>query len=103
MLPGLVTPTHLLFFFAAVVVFFGLRRLSARGAREARPRRGRVAGRLRNLRLRWPTRGEAHVIWLLVCALLAFVVTRAVALPLFLIVFFALWLCGYGLLARLYR
>ena len=35
--------------------------------------------------------------------LVAFAFTRAVALPLFLIVFFALWLCGYGVLARLYR
>ena len=45
----------------------------------------------------------ADVGWLLVSATVAFVFTRAVALPLFLIVFFAVWLGGYGVLARLYR
>ena len=43
------------------------------------------------------------MVLLLVSALVSFAVTRAVALPLFLLVFFALWLGGYGLLARLYR
>ncbi len=103
MLPGLVTPTHLLLILAALAVFFGLRRLSMRGTRASSTARGRGLGGIRSLRLRRPTRSQAHVGWLLFSALLAFAFTRAVAMPLFLIVFFALWLCGYGVLARLYR
>jgi hypothetical protein len=102
MLPGLVTPTHLLLILAALAVFFGLRRLSRRGARTTGVARGRGLA-FRSLRWRKPTRAQAHVGWLLISALVAFAFTRAVALPLFLIVFFALWLCGYGVLARLYR
>ncbi len=103
MLPGLVTPMQLLFILASLAVFFGLRRLSMRGTRSTSAARGPGLDRIRSLRLRKPTRAQSHVGWLFVSALVAFAFTRAVALPLFLIVFFALWLCGYGVLARLYR
>jgi hypothetical protein len=103
MLPGLVTPTHLLLILIALAIFFGLRWLSTRATRASRPAQGRGIGRLRSLRLTTPTRGQAHVAWIVASAVVAFALTRAVALPLFLIVFFALWLCGYGVLARLYR
>ena len=102
MLPGLVTPTHVLLILAALAIFFGLRRLSLRGTRATSVARGRGLG-IRSLHLKRPTRAQAHVGWLLISALVAFAFTRAVALPLFLVVFFALWLCGYGVLARLYR
>jgi len=105
MLPGLLTPTHVLLLLVALAVFFGLRRFSTRGTGATRSAERRGGGRIRRLRLRprKPARGEAHVAWLLVSALIAFALTRAVALPLFLAAFFALWLCGYGVLARLYR
>jgi len=107
MAPGFVTTTHLLFLLAAVAVFFVLKKLPRGGAARDRgpvrttPRRTLV--RMRSLRLRKPTRAQAHVVLLLVSALVSFAITRAVALPLFLLVFFALWLCGCGVLARLYR
>ena len=107
MLPGLLTPTHVLFL------------LDHRGdhvrspedhdaADAARPSGARDAAsrgpaRFRRLRLRKPTRREAHIGWLVICVVLAFVLTRAVAMPLFLLVFVAVWACGYGVLARLYR
>ncbi len=52
---------------------------------------------------RMPTRREAHVGWLLICVVFAFVLTRAVAMPVFLLVFLAAWACGYGVLAKVYR
>ena len=106
---GFLTPTHLLFLLAAVAVFFVLKKLP-RGDRWSShdwspacsaPRR--AFARIRRSRLRKPTRAQAHVVLLLVSALVSFAVTRAVALPLFLLVFFALWICGYGVLARTYR
>jgi hypothetical protein len=112
---GFVTPTHLLFMLAAVAAFVVLSKLprggssSARGsgsARDwspARSARSRLVARMKSLRLKKPSRAQAHVVLLLVSALVSFAFTRAVALPLFLLVFFALWLCGYGVLARLYR
>jgi hypothetical protein len=109
MAAGFVTPTHLLFLLAAAAVFFVLKRLPRGGSWSshdwgpARSARSRVVAKMRGLRLRRPTRAQAHVVVLLVSALVSFAVTRAVALPLFLLVFFALWLCGYGVLARLYR
>lgn len=109
MAPGFVTPTHLLFLLAAVAVFFALKKLPRGGSgvaydwSPARSAPRRAVARMRSLRLRKPTRAQAHLALLLVSALVSFAVTRAVALPLFLLVFFALWLCGYGVLARLYR
>ena len=106
---GFVTPTHLLLMLAAVAVFVVLGRLSrgdsgsACDQDPARTAPRRVVARIRSLRLSKPTRAQAHVVVLLVSALVSFAVTRAVALPLFLLVFFAMWLCGYGVLARLYR
>ena len=106
---GFVTPTHLLFMLAAVAAFFVLSKLPKGGAgtpRDWDPARKaprRVVARLGSMRLRKPTRAQAHVVVLLGSALVSFAVTRAVALPLFLLVFFALWLCGFGVLARLYR
>jgi uncharacterized iron-regulated membrane protein len=55
------------------------------------------------LRLRRPTRRTAHTVWLAVSAMIALVFTRGVALPLFLGLFFVVWLLGYGVLIRLYR
>jgi hypothetical protein len=101
MLPGLLTPTHVLFLLVIVAVTFGLKRLTS--PRTETPRRSSRTGSLRRPRLRRPTRREAHIGWLLVSVILAFVVTRAVAMPLFLLVFLAVWACGYGVLAKLYR
>ena len=103
MLPGLLTPTHVLVLVAILAVTFGLRRVTTPAARASRPARAPGPRRLRSLRLQRPTRGQAHVAWLLVSALVAFAFTRAVALPLFLLVFLGLWICGYGVLSRLYR
>ena len=103
MLSGFVTPTHLLFMLAALAVFFGLRRLSGGHVRPERSAQRPGVRHFKNLRLMKPTRAQAHVAWLIISALIAFAFTRAAALPLFLVVFFALWLCGYGVLARLYR
>ncbi len=102
MLPGLLTPTHVLVIVAILAVTFGLRKVTT-PARASRRVRAPGARRLRRLRLKRPTRAQAHLAWLLVSALVAFVFTRAVALPLFLLVFLAVWICGYGVLARLYR
>jgi hypothetical protein len=106
MLPGLLTPTHVLFLIIIVAITFGLHRITTPRTRRARPapatREPRTAA-LRRLRLRKPTRREAHIGWLVICVVLAFVLTRAVAMPLFLLVFVAVWACGYGVLARLYR
>ena len=103
MLPGLLTPTHVLFLAVIVGLTFGLRRLTTPRARTSRVARRPATGSLWRLRLRKPTRREAHIGWLLVCVVLAFALTRAVAMPLFLLVFVAVWACGYGVLARLYR
>jgi hypothetical protein len=101
MLPGLLTPTHVLFLLVIVGVTFGLRRLTTPRAGSPR-RRLRVRGP-RRPRLRKPTRREVHIGWLLFSVVLAFALTRAVAMPLFLLVFLAVWAVGYGVLARLYR
>jgi hypothetical protein len=101
---GLATPTHALLLLAAVAAFLLLGRLTRGDAEAAAAAQGRRARRrARGFHLRWPTRGEAHVVWLVVCALVAFVFTRGVAMPLFVLVFFVLWLAGYGVLARVYR
>ena len=55
------------------------------------------------LRFRKPTRRTVHIVWLIVSAVIALVVTHGVALPLFISLFFVVWLVGYGVLARLYR
>ena len=55
------------------------------------------------LRLRKPTRRTVHTVWLVVSAVIALVVTHGVALPLFIALFFVVWLLGYGVLARFYR
>jgi hypothetical protein len=102
-LPGLLTPTHVLFLAVIVALTFGLRRITTPRARTSRGAREPGTGTFRRLRLRKPTRREAHIGWLVVCIVLAFVLTRAVAMPLFLLVFVAVWACGYGVLARLYR
>jgi hypothetical protein len=103
MLPGLLTPTHVLVLVVVVGITFGLRRLTTPRPRKPGAARGPGSVTPRRLRLRKPTRREAHVGWLLVCIVLAFALTRAVAMPLFLLVFVAVWACGYGVLARLYR
>jgi len=109
MAAGFLTPTHLLFLLAAVAVFFVLKKLPRGGSgavydwSPARSAPRRAFARIRGSRPRKPTRAQAHIVLLLVSALVSFAVTRAVALPLFLLVFFALWICGYGVLARLYR
>jgi len=101
---GFVTPTHALVLLAVVAAFFVLGRLTRGDAQEAAAAHGRRARRgLRGLRLRWPTRGEAHVGWLIASALVAFAVTRGIAVPVFLFLFVVLWLAGFGVLARIYR
>ena len=101
---GYMTPTHLLLLLAAVAAFFVLGRLTRGDAREAAAAHGRRARRgLRGFRLRKPTRREVHVGWLIASVLLAFALTRGIALPVFLVVFLALWLSGFGVLARFYR
>jgi hypothetical protein len=101
---GFVTPTHVLLLLAAIGAFVVLGRLSRTGPRAGASPRGRRAWTsARRWRLRKPTRTEAHVGWLVVSALVALAFTHALALPLFLLIFFALWLAGFGLLSRLYR
>lgn len=98
------TPVTALAFLAVLVVFVVLTWLS-RGDREAAAARGgrRLRGRLSGLRLGKPTRRQVHAGWVVVSALLAFALTRGIAVPVFVLVFFALWLVGFGVLARLYR
>lgn len=55
------------------------------------------------MKLRAPKRRTAHLVWLIVAAVIALVLTRGALAILFLGVFFVLWLVGYGVLARLYR
>jgi hypothetical protein len=101
---GFVTPTTVLLLAAALAVVFVLFRLGRDGTGPAGAAGGRRLRRgLRGWRLTKPTRRQAHVGWLVVSALVAFALTRAIALPLFLLVFFALWLCGYWVLVRIYR
>ena len=104
---GFLTPTHVLLLLAAVAAFVVLGRLTRADADERAAAQGRRVRRglrgLGGLRLRWPTRREAHVLWLVASLFVALLLTRAVALPLFFLVFFALWAAGYGVLARLYR
>jgi hypothetical protein len=104
---GLVTPTHALLLLAVIAAFFVLGRLTRGDAGEAAAAQGRrlrrgLRGR-RDLRLRWPTRREANVGWLIASAVVAFAVTRGIAVPLFLLFFVVLWLAGFGVLARIYR
>jgi hypothetical protein len=104
---GLVTPTHALLLLAALAAFVVLGRLTRGDAQEAAAAQGRrvrrgLRGR-RSFRLRWPTRREANIGWLIVSVLVAFAVTRGIAIPLFLLFFVVLWLAGFGVLARLYR
>jgi len=103
---GLVTPTHALLLLAALAAFFVLGRLTRGDAREAAAAQGRRVRRGlrgRRFRLRWPTRREANVGWLVASAVVAFAVTRGIAIPLFLLFFLVLWLAGFGVLSRLYR
>lgn len=101
---GFVTPTHVLLLLAVFAAFFVLSRLTSDDVEQAGAARGRRLRRLfRRPRLRRPTRREAHVGWLVVSILVAFACTRAVAMPLFLFVFFVVWIGGYGVLSRLYR
>ncbi len=103
MLPGLFTPTHALFLIVIVAITFGLWRITTPRVRTARAVREPAVAAVRRRRLRRPTRREAHIGWLVICFVFAFVLTRAVAMPLFLLAFVAVWACGYGVLARLYR
>jgi hypothetical protein len=101
---GFLTPTHLLLLLAALAAFVVLGRMTRGDAREGAAAHGRRARRrLLDFRLRKPTRREVHIGWLVASALVAFALTRAVALPLFLFVFVVLWLAGFGVLWRLYR
>lgn len=101
---GFVTPTHALLLLAAVAAFIVLGRLTRGDARETAAAHGRRARLgLRGFRFRKPTRREVYVGWLIASALVAFAFTRGVAVPVFLFVFLALWLGGFGVLARFYR
>ncbi len=55
------------------------------------------------LRQRKPSRRRVHIVWLIVAAAIALVFTHGVAVPLFLGLYFIVWLLGYGVLVRLYR
>jgi hypothetical protein len=104
MLAAYVTPAHALLLLAVLVAFFVLARLSRGDAHEAGAAGGRrLRSRLRGWRLRKPTPRQLHVAWVVVSALTALVFTRGVAMPVFVLVFFALWLAGFGVLHRLYR
>jgi hypothetical protein len=104
---GFVTPTHALLLLGALAAFVVLGRLTRGDAQEAAAAQGRRLRRglrvRRGFRLRWPTRREANVGWLIASALVAFALTRGIAVPVFLLIFVLLWLAGFGVLARLYR
>jgi hypothetical protein len=101
---GFVTPTHILFLIAVLAVVLGVGRLTRGGVHATAAAKGRrLRGAWRGWRFTKPTRRQAHVAWLVASALVAFALTRAVALPLFLLVFFAVWVCGYWVLVRRYR
>jgi hypothetical protein len=55
------------------------------------------------LRLRRPARRTAHVVWLVVSAVIAVMLTRGTVAAVFLAVYFVVWLFGYWALARVYR
>lgn len=105
MVAAYVTPTSALLLLAALVAFFILTRLSRGDAHEAAGVAGgrRLRSRLRGWRLRRPTRRQVHVAWLVFSVLVAFALTRGIAVPVFLLVFIVLWLAGFGALLRLYR
>ena len=54
-------------------------------------------------RLRKPTRRTAHIVWLIVSAVVAVVLTRNMVAAEFVAVYFVVWLLGYWALARVYR
>jgi hypothetical protein len=104
MLAASVTPAHALLLLAVLVAFVVLARLSKGDAHAAGAAGGRrLRSRLRGWRLRKPTPRQLHVAWVVVSALVALVFTRGVAMPVFVLVFFSVWLAGFGLLHRLYR
>ena len=101
---GFVTPAQILLLVGVVAVVVVLGKLARPDARAAAAARGRQVRRgWRGWRFTKPTRRQAHIAWLVASALVAFALTRAVALPLFLLVFLAVWLCGYWALVKLYR
>jgi hypothetical protein len=55
------------------------------------------------LRLRRPTPRTVHIVWLIVSAGVALFVTRGAVLPVFLALFFVVWLLGYWILFRGYK
>ena len=104
MVAGYVTPVHALLLLAVLVAFFVLTKLSRGDAHAGGAARGRrLRSRLRGWRLSKPTRRQVHVAWLVFSALVAFAFTRGIAVPVFLLIFFALWMAGFGVLLRLYR
>ena len=50
-----------------------------------------------------PTHRQLHIGWLIAAAVIAAWFTRGTAIPLFLGLFFVVWLVGYLVLARAYR
>lgn len=104
MIAAYVTPTSALLLLVVLLVFFVLTRLSRGDMEAAGAERGRGIRRwLRRFRLTRPTRRQVHIAWVIVCVLVSFALTRGIAVPVFLLVFFALWLAGFGVLHRLYR
>ena len=55
------------------------------------------------LRLQRPTPRTVHILWLIVSAVVALVVTRGALFAVFLAVYFVVWLLGYWAVVRLYR
>jgi hypothetical protein len=104
MVAAYVTPAHALLLLAVLLVFFVLTRLSRGDAHAAGAARGRrLRSRVRGWRLGKPTRRQVHVAWLVFSALVAFALTRGIAVPVFLLVFFGLWMAGFGVLRRMDR
>jgi hypothetical protein len=98
------TPTTALLLLVVLVVFVVLTVLSRGGGEAAGAAGGRRLRRgIRGFRFGKPTRRQVHVGWVVVSAAVAFAFTRGIAVPVFLLVFFALWLAGFGVLVRFYR
>jgi len=54
-------------------------------------------------RLRTPTRRTAHILWLIVSAVVALALTRGTVVAVFVAVYFVVWLLGYSTLMRMYK
>ncbi|NLE22576.1 MAG: hypothetical protein GX624_07345 [Actinobacteria bacterium] len=98
------TPASALLLLAALVAFMVLTGLSRGRGEEAAAAGGRrLKSAFRGFRLRKPTRRQVHTAWVVGSAAVAFALTRGIAVPVFVLIFFALWLTGFGAIQRYYR